>query len=140
LVCPYAPSCLPELGERCRFISIDGSHDKQDVYWDLRVSEELTSAKGVVAVDDYLNPMTLGVNEAVNHFFLQPRSLVPWDYIANKLFLSRLSWADKYKKYLEGIVMQDDTDIRSKTFQENLKKSRNHVDVQLFGQQIIILP
>jgi predicted O-methyltransferase YrrM len=135
-----ANELLSELGGSARFVSIDGSHEKEDVYWDLRIAEEIISVRGIVAVDDYLNPMTLGVNEAVNHFFNQPRNLVPWAYIANKLFLARPSWAEEYKKYLEDLVMQDDSDIRSKTFHENLKISRPHVEVKVFNHKIIILP
>jgi predicted O-methyltransferase YrrM len=87
-----ARDLIAELGAPARFISIDGSHDKLDVLWDLRLAEQLTSKEGVVAVDDFLNPIALGVNEAVNQFFLQPRNLVPWAYLPNKLFLARPAW------------------------------------------------
>ncbi len=136
----HARMLLEELGEPARFISIDGSHEKSDVFWDLRLAEELTSAQGIVAVDDYLNPMTLGVNEAVNHFFLQPRNLVPWAYIANKLFLSRPGSAHGYKSYLEKVVMEDRNEGRSKIYQKNLANGRHFVEVILFGNPIIILP
>ena len=71
-----APGLLDQLSERARFISVDGSHECRDVFWDLRLSEQLLAPGGVVAVDDFINPMALGVNEAVHRFFLQPRRLV----------------------------------------------------------------
>jgi hypothetical protein len=58
------------------------------------LAEEVISKEGMVAIDDFLNPAAFGVNEAVNQFFLQPRNLVPWAYLPNKLFLARPAWAD----------------------------------------------
>jgi hypothetical protein len=135
-----APRLLPELGQPARFISVDGSHEKGDVFWDLRISEELVSTEGIVALDDFLNPMTLGVNEAVNAFFQQPRNLVPFAYIANKLLLSRPLWADRYKLHLEQISMNDDSEPRSRTFRDNLKNGRHFVEINLFGAKILIWP
>jgi hypothetical protein len=128
------------LGGSARFISIDGSHEKSDVFWDLRLAEEIVSREGILAVDDFLNPITLGVNQAVNFFFQQPRNLVPWAYVANKLFFSRATWATRYKDHLELIVTEDQKENRSLTFRENLAKGRNLVEVELFGHLVLIIP
>jgi Methyltransferase domain len=134
-----ARDLIAQLGEPARFISIDGSHDKLDVLWDLRLAEELTSKEGVVAVDDFLNPVALGVNEAVNEFFLQPRNLVPWAYLPNKLFLSRPTWANRYKTFLEEAVLRDEASPESNRFRENLHKGRHCVEVTSFSEQILIV-
>jgi hypothetical protein len=134
-----ARDLIAKLGEPARFISIDGSHDKLDVLWDLRLAEELTSKEGVVAVDDFLNPTALGVNEAVNQFFLQPRNLVPWAYLPNKLFLARPAWAYRYKTFLEETVLRDEVSSESNRFRENSNKGRHLVDVGLFSEKILIV-
>jgi hypothetical protein len=134
-----ARDLIAELGEPARFISIDGSHDKLDVLWDLRLAEQLTSKEGVVAVDDFLNPIALGVNEAVNQFFLQPRNLVPWAYLPNKLFLARPAWACRYKTFLEEAVLRDEVSPESKRFRENLHYGRHYIEVSLFSKKILIV-
>ena len=134
-----ASGLVAKLREPARFISIDGSHDKLDVLWDLRLAEELTSKEGVVAIDDFLNPAALGVNEAVNQFFLQPRNLVPWAYLPNKLFLARPAWAPRYKTFLEGRVLLDEISPESNRFRENLREGRHCVEVTLFSEKILIV-
>jgi predicted O-methyltransferase YrrM len=134
-----ARDLIAELGEPARFISIDGSHDKSDVFWDLRLAEAVISKEGVVAVDDFLNPNALGVNEAVNEFFRQPRNLVPWAYLPNKLFLARPAWAYRYKTFLEEAVLRDEISAESYRFRENLQKGRHHVEVTLFSKEILII-
>jgi hypothetical protein len=110
-----------------------------DVLWDLRLAEQLTSKEGVVAVDDFLNPIALGVNEAVHQFFLQPRNLVPWAYLPNKLFLARPASAYRYKTFLEEMVLRDEISPESKRFRENLLNGRHHVEVSLFSEKILIV-
>jgi len=134
-----ASDLVAKLGEPSRFISIDGSHNKLDVLWDLRLAEELTSNEGVVAVDDFLNPTALGVNEAVNQFFLQPRNLVPWAYLPNKLFLARPAWAYRYKTFLEETVLHDEVSPESNRFRDNLHQGRHYVEVSLFAEKILIV-
>src|SRR5690348_15404820 len=135
-----ASDLVVKLGDHpSRFISIDGSHDKLDVLWDLKLAEELTSKEGIVAVDDFLNPTALGVNEAVNQFFLRPRNLVPWAYLPNKLFLARPTWAHRYKTLLEETVLQDEVSPEAAKFRENLRQGRHCVEVPLFSEKILIV-
>ncbi len=130
---------LTHLGERARFISVDGSHRRNDVFWDLALSEQLVAPGGIVAVDDFINPVTLGVNEAVHLFFTQPRRLVPWAYVENKLFLCPEPWSHNYRHMLEAVVMRDDEERHSKVFQEHVKIGRNLVEQQLWGSPLLII-
>jgi hypothetical protein len=50
-------SLLGVLGEPARFVSIDGSHEKADVYLDLALSDAVLANAGIIAVDDFLNPL-----------------------------------------------------------------------------------
>jgi hypothetical protein len=134
-----ASDIVAKLGAPSRFVSIDGSHDKLDVLWDLKLAEELASKEGVVAVDDFLNPTALGVNEAVNQFFLEPRNLVPWAYLPNKLLLARPTWAHRYKTLLEEAVLQDEANPEATKFRENLRQGRHCVEVTLFSKKILIV-
>ena len=134
-----ASDIVAKLGAPSRFVSIDGSHDKLDVLWDLKLAEELASKEGVVAVDDFLNPTALGVNEAVNQFFLEPRNLVPWAYLPNKLLLARPTWAHRYKTLLEEAVLQDEANPEATKFRENLRQGRHCVEVTLFSEKILIV-
>lgn len=103
-----AGELLQRFGARPRFISIDGSHEKDDVLWDLALADELLSDEGIVAVDDFLNPLTLGVNEAVNGYFAVPRYLSPFAYIENKLFLCRPERAGIEQGLLEASIEMSD--------------------------------
>jgi hypothetical protein len=130
---------MTPLVDRPRFISVDGSHERNDVYWDLGLAEQLSAPAGVVAVDDFINPVTFGVNEAVHMFFAQPRRLVPWAYIENKLFLCQPQWSPHYRQMLEAAVMQDDQERHSKTFREHVKISRILVEQHLWGWPLLIV-
>jgi hypothetical protein len=134
-----APGLLDHLSERARFISVDGSHECHDVFWDLRLSEQLLAPGGVVAVDDFINPIAFGVNEAVHRFFLQPRRLVPWAYIENKLFLCHAHWAQRYTAMLEHIIMDDATERHSDVFRRHIGISRQLVERTLWGSSLLIL-
>jgi hypothetical protein len=134
-----ASDLLQMLGGKPRFVSIDGSHERNDVFWDLRLAEEILALKGIVAVDDFLNPLTLGVNEAVNLFFAQPRNLAPFAYIANKLFLARPTSAGEIGKALEAIV-EHDNDPRSQDFRKRAEHGRHHVEQRMWGHPLLILP
>jgi len=79
---------IERIESKPRFISIDGSHMARDVLFDLNLAAEITSEAGIVAVDDFLNPMTLGVNEATARFMLDGNKdrLSPFCFCANKLY------------------------------------------------------
>jgi hypothetical protein len=139
----HSSECSPcELLEllrgRARFVSIDGSHEFEDVYLDLLLSEQVLSTNGIIAVDDFLNPIALGVNEAVHKFFATPHSVLPVAYISNKLFLAHRSIANKYFHFIEESVLADQTEPESRNFRESLAKGRHFVEQPLWGHPTLI--
>ncbi|MFK7751616.1 MAG: class I SAM-dependent methyltransferase [Sedimentitalea sp.] len=120
-----------------RFISIDGAHDYENVFRDLVLCDRIIAPRGLIAVDDFLNPMTLGVNQAVGAFFAQPRNVVPVAYISNKLFLAHCSSHDAYRKAFEHIIVNAD-DKRSEIFRARLKNGRNHIEQPFFGHMVLL--
>jgi len=134
------PDLLSALGAKPRFFSIDGSHECDDVVWDLRLAEEILAPEGLISVDDFLNPMTLGVNEGVHRFFNQPRNLAPVAYTANKLFLARPFFAGRYSKVFENCVVADDIETRSEEFRKRLALGRDKIEGRLWGHPILFVP
>jgi hypothetical protein len=131
---------LAALGAKPRFFSIDGSHESDDVVWDLRLGEDILAPEGLISVDDFLNPMTLGVNEGVHRFFGQPRNLAPVAYAANKLFLARPFFADQYRKVFEASVVADEIEGRSEDFRKRLASGREKVEGRLWGHPLLFVP
>jgi hypothetical protein len=120
-----------------RFISIDGAHDYENVYRDLVLCDEIVARNGLIAVDDFLNPLTLGVNQAVNHFLMQPRSVVPVAYVSNKLFLAHCSRADLYRQAFEEAILAG-SEPQSVHFRSMVKVSRSHVEQPFFGHMVLL--
>lgn len=120
-----------------RFISIDGAHDFENVYRDLIFCDALVAANGVIAVDDFLNPLTLGVNQAVNAFFAQPRSVVPVAYISNKLFLAHASYQSEYRTVFEKIISEG-SGPQSENFRKLISKGRSHIEQPFFGHLVLL--
>ncbi len=129
---------LELLGDRPRFVSIDGSHECEDVYLDLVLCEEIISNRGIIAIDDFLNPIALGVNEAVHKFFAHPRLVVPVAFISNKLFVAHRSIAAEYKRVIEESIVEDQVQPESKKFRESLLKDRSRIEQSLWGSRLLI--
>lgn len=120
-----------------RFISVDGAHDYENVYRDLVLVEQIISPDGIIAADDFLNPLTLGVNQAINAFLSTPRAVVPVAYISNKLFLAHRSRADDYRVAIEAMILEAD-DPQSANFREQIKHGRHHVEQDYWGHKVLI--
>jgi hypothetical protein len=75
---------LVALGAPSRFVSVDGSHNYEDVLWDMQLAEGVLGPDGIIAADDFVNPLCLGVNQAINEYLSTPKSVVPFAYIANR--------------------------------------------------------
>ncbi|MBU2993521.1 class I SAM-dependent methyltransferase [Octadecabacter sp. 1_MG-2023] len=89
---------LSDCGAAPVFISVDGSHDGDPVLSDMRLCDKVLHPKGIVAMDDFLNPLALGVNEAVGRFMTQKQGdLVPFLYVSNKLFMCRAAAFDEMR-------------------------------------------
>ena len=130
-------SDIKEVIGECRFISIDGSHDFEDVFLDLILTEKVIGVAGLVAVDDFLNPLTLGVNRAVNHFLAQPRFLSPVAYTANKLFLAHRASAEDYRIGFESIFESGEEPFEV-SFRKKRKLGRHHIEQNFFGSRLLV--
>lgn len=136
-----AGELLEVLGAPARFISVDGSHEHDDVLWDLRIAGSLLAEAGVIAADDYLNPTCLGVNEAINRFLIATAEVVPFAYIANKLFLCRPAWANLYRGELERCIMADRAEPKSAFYRAQVAADgRHNVEPILFGRPVLSIP
>lgn len=129
---------MEQLGEKPRFVSIDGSHDCGDVFWDFSLIEQILAPQGVIAADDFLNPLTLGVGEAIHKFFATPRNLAPFAYTSNKLFLCRPAMVEVYRNLFEQFVTQDEREVQSANFRERLTHGRHHVEQSLWGWPVLV--
>ncbi|MBI2719867.1 MAG: class I SAM-dependent methyltransferase [Rhizobiales bacterium] len=127
-----AADLMARLAAPPRFVSIDGSHEKDDVLWDLGLADALLHEEGIVAVDDFLNPLTLGVNEAVNLFFAAKRQLAPFAYVQNKLFLCRPDRALAERAVLEASII-DSAEPRAIAWREAAAKDKGNVEGRMFG-------
>lgn len=121
-----------------RFISIDGAHDYENVYRDLVLCEGLLSPDGIIAVDDFINPLAIGVNQAVNKFLSEPRAVVPAAYIANKLFLAHRSRADDYRRAIEEMILAAEGP-ECDNFRSQIANGRHHVEQEFYGHKMLLL-
>ena len=74
-------------GRRFRLFSVDGGHQVVNVVHDLGIVADCLAMNGVVVLDDFFNPDWPGVNEGLFDFLARSRSLAPFCYCDNKLFL-----------------------------------------------------
>jgi hypothetical protein len=127
-------------GARARFISVDGSHDRDDVFYDLGLAEALVAPGGVVAVDDFLNYVTPGVNEAIFAFYATPRRLVPFAFIRNKLFLTSKRWAQRYRSMLKDKMLKDEVEEHSRFFRARLDRDPALAEGMYWGSKTLMVP
>jgi hypothetical protein len=130
---------LEYLGSEARFISLDGSHEYDDVLWDLRVADQVLSPAGVIAADDIINPICLGVAAAVYRFLEDTPSLVPFAQVSNKLFLCRPAWADRYRAAVEAGILADMTgDPKTEEYRANHTAGhRRNIEATFRGYRVL---
>jgi hypothetical protein len=127
------------LGGSARFISVDGSHLKPGVLNDLRLSDQVLSDQGIVAADDFLNCLCMGVAEAILAFLPASKSwLVPFAYIPNKLLLCRPAMRDTYAKVLEAALLAHPYDAIGEQFKNTHGQDRNKVFTELVGSPVLV--
>ena len=129
------------LGGRPRFVSLDGSHLALDVQYDLNLAASVTSEAGIVSVDDFINPMTLGVNQAMARFMIAGGGdqLSPFFYCTNKLFCCRPSYRDAYMQAAESFVRSHTTYREAAAFVKADAVWRGSVEVEYFGHKLLIV-
>lgn len=132
-----AKSLLRMIGRPARFISVDGSHDHPDVLHDLRLADAALAPDGLVALDDFLNPLAIGVNRAVNAFLETRPSLVGVACGPNKLFLARPSHAGRYRQHLEHHLLHTSA-ARGQLFRSRLATWRGLVEQDFFGSPLLL--
>ena len=132
-----AASFLSVLGRPARFISIDGSHEHPDVLHDLRLADAVLAPGGLVAVDDFLNPVAIGVNRAVNAFMESAPGLVGIACGPNKLYLSRPLQAERYRQHLEQHLVTTPAG-RGELFRTRLATWRGLVEQDFFGNPLLL--
>jgi hypothetical protein len=131
---------LAMLGERSRFVHIDGSHDRENVLWDLGLADSMITPNGVIAVDDWLNPQCVGVMEATFQFFqTKPRASVPFAFVTGKLLLCGRLHAAAYKSRLEAFALSDTVYEQSERYRRRRKVGATWVKQQLMGSEILVL-
>jgi hypothetical protein len=132
-----AESFLALLGRPARFISIDGSHEHPDVLHDLRLADAALAPGGLVAVDDFLNPVAIGVNRAVNAFLESAPALVGVACGPNKLYLARPLQAERYRQHLERHLVTTPAG-RGELFRTRLGTWRGLVEQDFFGSPLLL--
>lgn len=133
-----ASEILALLGAKARFISVDGSHQKEDVFYDLEMSNELLAHDGIIAADDFLNSTAIGVTEAVYQFLATPRNLVPFGFIRNRLFLCRPLLAEKYRKAMGEFIRRDEIEDGGKVYKQRAEKGMHNVLQSFLGHPTLI--
>lgn len=120
------------------FMSIDGSHEAGPVLSDMRLADAVLDAEGIVAMDDVLNPLALGVNEGVARYLSGPNpDLVPFAYAANKMFFCR---ADIHAARLEEATAYLDSrgDDPSFPVYAQMKRQNDPSRRAFFGVDVLI--
>jgi hypothetical protein len=130
---------LQILGADPRFISIDGSHECDDVFWDMRLAEDMLAPRGLVTVDDFMNTGHMGVNVGVHNFFATPCNLVPFAFTCNKLFLCRPEMAPSYRHAFEQMVVADQIEPLSAKFRQSSAVHRSLVEQTLWGKPLVVV-
>lgn len=132
-----AESFLALLGRPARFISVDGSHEYADVVHDLRLADAALAPGGLIAVDDFLNPLAIGVNRAVNAFLETAPNLAGVACGPNKLFLARPPQAARYRQHLEAHLLATSA-ARGELFRTRLATWRGLVEQDFFGSPLLL--
>jgi hypothetical protein len=87
-------------GRKAGFVSVDGAHTPDAVFSDLLLCETALEPWGIVSIDDFLNPMAIGVTEgAMRFWYKSDTNLVPFCYCRNKLFAASKEFAAHYSEH-----------------------------------------
>ena len=129
---------IPLLGERARFVSVDGSHDAVDVLWDLDLAKDVLHPKGIVALDDFLNTQCLGVVEAVCQFLQRKPILVPFLFTSGKLFMATVHHVKEYQDFLDRFAEEDEHTL-SANFAGTRKQNKMWGQTEFCGHSVLVM-
>ena len=127
-------------GRKAGFISVDGAHTAPAVFSDMTLVETALEPWGIVAIDDFLNPMAIGVNEGATRY-LHTGALVPIVYCSNKLFVSRHEFADLYAAEALRFFEENQQLPKCKAMLEHKTQPGTHwAQQEMFGRLVWIVP
>lgn len=138
-----SPEVLMEhLGyKKAGFASIDGSHTPDAVCGDLMLAEAVLDPRGIVAIDDFLNPMAIGATEGAMRFWqTQETDLVPFAYCRNKLFAAHLGAAEQYSAATLEFSEEHAELPACRAMLDNKAKGLHWAKQEFLGQHVWILP
>ncbi len=133
-----AATIIDALGCRARFVSIDGSHSAGDVAGDLALAEAVLAPRGIIAVDDFLNPRALGVGEAAHHYFRTHQDLKPFALFGNKLFLAARGFHRELKQAVEDFFTKSELP-EGQAFRNLRELGRDQVEQDLWGARLVVM-
>lgn len=123
-----------------RFVSVDASHEADDVCHDLRLARSVLAEGGVVALDDAFNPATPGVSEGLCTYFLKDDTpeLAPFAIGGGKLFLADPAWREDLYVACKSALRNGNSDL--------MMRSRVHAEEndnigflpRFMGQAVVI--
>jgi hypothetical protein len=90
-----ATDILSKAPGQVRFFSVDGGHLYKDVRNDLELARKCISENGIIAVDDFFNPIWPEVSFATHDFLGEHPEIVPAFVTPYKLYLVRHGNAEK---------------------------------------------
>jgi len=128
-------------GRKPRFVSVDGDHTADAVHADLILCSTLLGERGIIAIDDFLNPHAIGVSEGAYRFLLgaEGASFKPFAYCQNKLFVCR---SEDHAFYLEQAwaFCDEHADLPALAgFHGMLKNGRHWVEQTLLSAKCLIV-
>jgi hypothetical protein len=96
------PNDVSKVGGPFRLFSVDGGHLADEVYSDINLVCDLLVDRGVMILDDILNPTCPGVFEGTLRFLNteKGKDFAAFCYAGNKLFVARKDSAAYWKQYL----------------------------------------
>jgi Methyltransferase domain len=128
------------LGMRPRFISIDGLHTSEAVCSDLLLAEAIIGASGIVALDDFLNPLAIGVCGGFYKFFMGSTGLlVPLAFGSNKLYLCTKASRGFYEEAIFRFARDYDFLPTTKDFAARQLRGRQWIEQEMLSHKVLIL-
>jgi hypothetical protein len=98
-----------------KFFSVDGCHEVTHTMNDIEFAMSVIDNKGIIAIDDYLNPNWPGVLEAVSKMYLLRNfPFIPLIFSCNKLLLCSYSYHAKYLNLILNYLKENHPTTRIK--------------------------
>jgi Methyltransferase domain len=128
-------------GSAPRFVSVDGDHTSPAVRADLEFSMSLLGDRGIIAIDDFLNPRAIGVSQGAYEFLLSEggSKVKPFAFCQNKMFVCRESDHPVYLEQAWHFAENCPDPAIKDEFAALAKNGRNWVEQDLLGVKCLII-